>query len=198
MSEAWPSGSATMRPRTLRRWQNRVVGVAALVLVPVVLPGSPFAAELRGNGYRLRYDERIWARQSSPPPNELALDCVAAECGPGISVTLIREDRSIRRPGAGAFTPGATDAAALALRIQAMTPGGRLIGLTPVEPVEVAGRYALQAAFAVEDRDLRQRMLVVVVLPEGPSTLHWRLTAPSPDDRTAACLRELLAGLSLD
>ena len=186
----------------LRGWLRamvRALPAAAIAnAVAASLASLPAAAaEIRRPDFLLTYDGTVWTERPAPPPADLALDCIANACGRGVAIVAIREARPLPRPGAGAFTPGAAAAAALPLRVQALTPGGRLIATAPVEPIVVAGRSCYRADFAIEDRDLARRMLAVVIMPMGATTLHWRLTAPRASSVRPGDLPSLLAGLSL-
>lgn len=86
-------------------------------------------------------------------------------------------------------------AAAIDLRAQDLTPGGRLTPLAPARPVLLGAAPAYLATYAIEDRDLRRSFLATALMPVDGATLHWRLTTPGPMANLDEILLHVLSGV---
>lgn len=133
-------------------------------------PSSPEAAtiELSREDLSLRYDDQIWKERASVGPLPLVLDCSAPDCRGRLSIFVHLDARPFLRPGAGRFAPGAIGPAGLLdLRAQSIVPGARARPAAPLEPAAIGAAAGYRARYAIEDRDLETRGMILLALPAG-------------------------------
>jgi hypothetical protein len=126
----------------------------------------------------LSYDDKVWAPEAALPPATAMLACIEQTCGREVFVLILHDPRSLIRPGAGAFSPGALGAALLDARAQSLVPGARARPVSRVEPLRLEAVEAYVARYSLEDRELGQRDLVLVAVPLSTGLLAGEVVGP--------------------
>jgi hypothetical protein len=130
----------------------------------------------------LSYDDEVWAPEAALPPAKAMLACIGQPCGRDVVALIIHDPRSIIRPGAGAFSPGALGAALLDARAQSLVPGARARPVSQVEPLRLEALEGYVARYSLEDRELGQRDLMLVAVPLSTGLLAGEVVGPALGD----------------
>lgn len=147
---------------------------------------------LAAHSVTVRYDDAVLAPRPPLPPAEAMLSCIAADCGRDVEILIVHDARPLLRPGASAFGPGALGAALLDARAQSLVPGARARPTSTVEPLDLRGRRGYLARYALEDRDLATRDLVLVAVPLSTGLLAGEVTGPNVGERDVERLLAVL------
>ncbi len=173
-------------------------GLLALVCGTVLMSGAAAADRTASaDGFRLRYDDAVWAQQAATPPSVLTLACIAPSCAPSTMVTFVRDQRTLPAPGFGAFGPGAAVGAMLDLRIQSLTPGSRVLARHPADPITIGGTSGYRGIYDIEDRALTRTGAVVMLLRLRDGTVEARMKLERLRPGEVSFFDGLLAGFEL-
>ena len=157
-------------------------GLGLLLIAPASCGASAEMRTLTTPWVTLSYDDKVWAPEAALPPAKVMLACIDRACGRSVFALIVHDPRSLIRPGAGAFTPGALGAALLDARAQSLVPGARVRPVSRVEPLRLASVEGYVARYSVEDRELGQRDLMLVAVPLPTGLLAGEVVGPALGD----------------
>jgi hypothetical protein len=146
------------------------LALAGAGLALALQPSSPQAAtiDLSREGLSLLYDDQVWKERASVGPLPVVLDCDAPDCRGRLAIFVHLDGRPFLTPGAGRFPPGAIGPAGLLdLRAQSIVPGAKARPAAPLEPAAIGAAGGYRARYAVEDRNLETRGMILLAMPAG-------------------------------
>lgn len=169
---------------------------ATLLALVAAIPLAWADTAVETDNFSLRYDETVWTREPSAPPNLVSLHCGPPSCPTMLVVTFLRDERPLPQPGFAPFGPGAVSGAAIDLRLQSLTPGSRLRPRRPAEPVSYGGMTGYRGLYDVEDRALAKTAAAIALLRLPDASLEIRLKADRLTPADLILFDRLLEGVA--